>query len=145
MALRHQSWKPLVQQEFLNGPLKRGARYTDCSKHEGKEVENFECIGHCQKRVVTRLLKLKKNNKGLGELTKPIIDMLLNYSGISPRSHLSTVEDMRKAIFASFLHVASTESNNYHAQCNISWRQSRRDSANITNLYKPGVGLCICN
>ena len=48
---------------------------------------------------------------------------------------------MRKAIFASFLHVASSESNNYHAQCNISWCQSQRDSANKTNLYKPGVGL----
>ena len=48
---------------------------------------------------------------------------------------------MRIAIFASFLHVASSESNNYHAQCNISWCQSQRDSANKTNLYKPGVGL----
>ena len=48
---------------------------------------------------------------------------------------------MRTAIFASILHVASSESNNYHAQCNISWCQSQRDSANKTNLYKPGVGL----
>ena len=69
----------------------RGARYTEYygdgdSKaystvrniYEGKEVEKFECIGHYQKRVVTRLLKLKKNNKGLGELTKPIIDKLQN-------------------------------------------------------------------
>ena len=40
---------------------------------------------------------------------------------------------MRKAIFASFLHVASSEPN-------ISWCQSQRDSANKTNLYTPGVG-----
>ena len=132
----------------------RGARYTEYygdgdSKaystvrniYEGKEVAKFECIGHYQKRIGTRLLKLKKNNKGLGELTKPIIDKLQNYFGIALRSNLSTVEDMRKAIFASFLHVASSESNNYHAQCNISWCQSQRDSANKTNLYKPGVGL----
>ena len=76
-----------------------------------------------------------EKNKGLGQLTKPIIDKLQNYFGIALRSNLSTVEHMRKAIFASFLHVAIPESNNYHAQCNILVSVSRG------NLYKPGVGL----
>ena len=31
-----------------------------------KKVETFECVGHYQKRVGTRLRKLKKDSKGLG-------------------------------------------------------------------------------
>ena len=48
-----------------------------------KEVVKFECVGHYQKRVGTRLRKLMKDNKGFGELTAPLIDKLQNYFGIA--------------------------------------------------------------
>ena len=49
------------------------------------EVEKFECVGHYQKRVGTRLRKLKKNTKGLKELTEVVIDKLQNYFGVALR------------------------------------------------------------
>ena len=84
-----------------------------------KEVVKFECVGHHQKRVGTLLRKLKKD-KGLGELTAPLIDKLQNYFGIALRSNLSSVDQMSIAILASFLHIASSASNNYHGQCDRS-------------------------
>ncbi|GFV34504.1 uncharacterized protein TNCV_2028741 [Trichonephila clavipes] len=53
-------------------------------------VTKLECIGHIQKRVGSRLRKLKKNPKGLGgkgKLTDKFIDKLQNYSGIAIRSN----------------------------------------------------------
>ena len=77
-------------------------------------------LASTQKRVDTRLHKLKKNNKGLGELTAPLIDKLQNYFGIALWSNLSPVDEMRCAISASVLHIASSASNNYDGQCDRS-------------------------
>lgn len=109
--------------------------------YTGVEVVKKECIGHYQKRVGHRLLKLKKENKGLKDLTKPMIDKLQNYFGIALRSHTSSVLDMQKAILGSFLHIASSAENNFHGQCESSWCQFKKDQVNKTNLYKPGKGL----
>ena len=54
-------------------------------------VVKKECIGHVQKRVGTRLRKLKKSVKGLGgkgRLTDSTIDKLQNYYGIALRSNV---------------------------------------------------------
>ena len=75
------------------------------------------------------------------ELTKPIIDKLQNYFGIALRSNCGSVEEMQKAIFASFNHVASSKTNNLHWECDPLWCQAQRDIVNRTNLYKPGQGL----
>ena len=93
-----------AQRIFERSIEERGVRYTDyygdgCSKayssvrliYPGIMVKKFECIGHYQKRLGTRLLKLKKINIGLSELTKPIIDKLQNYFGIVLRDNLSSV------------------------------------------------------
>ena len=79
-------------------------------------------FGHYQKRLGTRLLKLKKINKGPSELTKPIIDKLQNYLGIA----------LREVILASFLHIASSDDNGYHVQCNLSWCQKEKVKLNKT-------------
>lgn len=107
------------------------------------EVAKKECVGHYQKRVGTRLLNLKKRTGGkvLKELTKPIIDKLQNYFGIALRSNTESVDAMQKALFASFLHIASSEANNWHDNCDESWCQYKRDLKNSTNLYKSGKGL----
>ena len=48
---------------------------------------------------------------------------------------------MQKGILASFLHIASSEENNFHGQCDASWCQYKQDEINQTNLFKPGKGL----
>ena len=46
-------------------------------------VNKYECVGHYQKRLGTRLRKLKKTTKGLKTLTYAIIDKLQNYFGLT--------------------------------------------------------------
>ena len=101
-----------------------------------KPVQKFECIGHYQKTVGCRLRQLKKSIKGLKNLTPPVIDKLQNYFGIALRANCTTVEDMQKAIWASYFHVASNEQNNYHDHCeasSTSWYSYHRD-INKTNM-----------
>ena len=88
--------------------------------YPGITMKKFECIGHVQKRVGTRLRKLKQSTKGLGgkgKLTSSIIDKLQNYYGIAIRQNAGNKEGMKKAIHASLLHVASSSKNNWHNHC----------------------------
>jgi hypothetical protein len=73
--------------------------------------EKLECIGHVQKRVGSRLRKLKTSNKGLkladgkglagkGRLTDAKIDILQNYYGLAVRENLDSVDNMAKYIEA---------------------------------------------
>ena len=97
-----------------------------------------ECIDHYQKSVGTRLRKAKKVNKGLKGLPDWMIDKLQNYFGIALRANTGTSsKKMGEAVWASFLHVASSEKNNFHSLCekgSTSWCQYQRDQANKTNL-----------
>ena len=106
-----------------------------------------ECIGHVQKRVGTRLRKLKKNIKGLGgkgKLTEALIDRLQNYYGIAIRSNVGNLEKMKQSIHATLFHVASSDVNNWHQHCpegKESWCSFKADRANGTKTYKAGKGL----
>ena len=106
----------------------------------------MECIGHYQKRVGSRLRKLRARTKGLGgknkvknvhnddnpgvlgkvrvkkkkaksRLTDSVIDKLQNYFGIALRSKVGNVKEMQDAILASMFHVASSDDCNYHTYC----------------------------
>ncbi|GFW65335.1 uncharacterized protein TNCV_396011 [Trichonephila clavipes] len=62
-------------------------------------VTKFECIGHVQKRVGSRLRKLKTKTKGLsgkGKLTDNFIDRLQNYYGIAVRSNVGNLTAMQQ-------------------------------------------------
>ena len=111
-----------------------------------KTVIKRECIGHVQKRVGTRLRKLKKTEKGLGKLglNDAVIDKLQNYYGIALRGNVGSVEAMKTAIYAAWCHVASSKNNNFHHHCPEglnSWCMYKVDEANGTSLYIPGKGL----
>ncbi|GFT72876.1 uncharacterized protein TNCV_2319081 [Trichonephila clavipes] len=83
-------------------------------------VTKLECIGHIQKRVGSRLRKLKKNTKGLGgkgKLTDKFIDKLQNYYGIAIRSNVGCLEKMQSAVIAAFFHCCSSNQNPMHGQC----------------------------
>ena len=93
-GLNHDGTAPAIEAEgarriFGRSVAERGARYTEYfgdgdSKgfatvkniYPGIEVNKEECKVHYQKRVGNRLLKLKKENKGLKDLTKLFWDCL---------------------------------------------------------------------
>lgn len=91
-------------------------------------IKKLECIGHVQKRMGTRLRRLKTKMKGLklsdgkplsgkGRLTDAEIDRLQTYYGLAIRKNCSNVKDMRQAIWAIFLHKLSTDENPQHGFC----------------------------
>ena len=102
----HQQWEVGVKRIFARSIENRNLCYTsyygdgDSKAYEavkfiydtGKPVQNFECIGHHQKRIGCRLRKLKKGTKGLKELTRILIDKLQNYFGIALRANCTTVD-----------------------------------------------------
>ncbi|GBN16718.1 hypothetical protein AVEN_49360-1 [Araneus ventricosus] len=70
-------------------------------------VTKLECTGHVQKRVGSRLRKLKKSRKGLGakgKLTDNFIDKLQNYYGIAIRSNLNNLENVQSSVIAASYH-----------------------------------------
>ena len=93
-----------VQAIFSRSITKHNLRYTDFygdgDNKSHKSVEDIypdtkvikrECIGHVQKRVGSRLRKLRKKVSGLGgagKLNDGIIDRLQNYYGMSIRSNV---------------------------------------------------------
>ncbi|GFY05608.1 uncharacterized protein TNCV_4402751 [Trichonephila clavipes] len=83
-------------------------------------VTKLECIEHMQKRVGSRLRKLKKNAKGLGgkgKFTDKFIDKLQNCYGIVIRSNVGCLEKMQSAVIAAFYHCCSSNQNPMHGQC----------------------------
>ncbi|GFW10328.1 uncharacterized protein TNCV_5096791 [Trichonephila clavipes] len=83
-------------------------------------VTKLECIGHIQKRVGSRLRKLKKITKvlgGKGKLTDKFIDKLQNYYGIAIRSNVGCLKKMQSAVIAAFFHCCSSNQNSMHGQC----------------------------
>ncbi|GFT20783.1 uncharacterized protein TNCV_941391 [Trichonephila clavipes] len=83
-------------------------------------VTKFECMGHIQKRVGSRLRKLKKNTKrlgGKGKLTDKFIDKLQDYYEIAIHSNVGCLEKMQSAVKAAFFHCCSSNQNLMHGQC----------------------------
>ena len=97
-----------------------------------KMVEKIECVGHVQKRMGTRLQKLKtthsgkklkdgKKVNGQGRLTDSQIDSIQTYFGGAIRNHKNDSIGMRNAIWAIFFHKLSTDKNPRHHHCDKSW------------------------
>ena len=135
--------------------------------YNGREVKKLECIGHIQKRVGARLLKMRKNGdfKDLYDgddeiengkskkrkrkalrLTDKDINKLQNYYGIAMRSSTGeTIWQLKKAIAAAFYHCCDASSlEDRHQFCpksELSWCKYQSDIVNGTTIYKnkPGV------
>ncbi|GFU35132.1 uncharacterized protein TNCV_174381 [Trichonephila clavipes] len=114
----------------------------------GKDsVTKLECIGHIQKRVGTRLRKLKSRNKGLkgkGKLTDGLINKLQNYYGIAIRSNIGNLEKMRSAVIAAFFHCCSSKHQPKHGQCPVgdeSWCKFQRAKASNIVYQDKSLGL----
>jgi hypothetical protein len=127
------------------------------SKPYGEECtpDKMECIGHVQKRVGSRLRRLKNANKGVklsdgkglsgkGRLTTGKIDILQNYYGLAVRNNLNDVSEMAKQINAALFHVASTNEKPQHHLCptgDDSWCGYQRDKE--TYKHRNGIPDCI--
>ena len=143
-----------------NSNIKSGKSFQKVENiYPGITVMKYGCLGHYQKRVGNRLRKLRSKVKGLGgkakskekvtttkdgniikttevaniRLTDAMIDMLQNYFGIALRSGAKSVPELKVALLASFFHIASSKTNNFHTNCPetpYSWCQYKRDIIN---------------
>ncbi|GFX59168.1 uncharacterized protein TNCV_936831 [Trichonephila clavipes] len=93
-------------------------------------IEELQCIGHVMKRMGTSLRRLKAQLKGQilsdgkclsgkNRLTEHEIDNLQSYYGSAIRRNHSSVQNMRQAIWAIFLHKLSTDEYPQHDFCPI--------------------------
>lgn len=121
----------------LGGGDSKGFEAASASKPYGDLVnmEKLECVGHVQKRLGTRLQTLKtkmKNVKlsddkklgGKGRLTDDKIDQLQRYYGLAKRRNLSSVDQMKDAVWATYYHTLSSNEEPNHKLCrqgNDSW------------------------
>ncbi|GFW85662.1 uncharacterized protein TNCV_853121 [Trichonephila clavipes] len=115
--------------QYLGDGDSKGFLTTKEAKVYGNtEVEKLECVGHVQKRIGTRLRNILKTSKGIklldgknisgrGRLTLKEVDSIQHYYGLAIRKNLSSVEDMKRAIWAIYFHKLSTEDNPQHALC----------------------------
>jgi hypothetical protein len=95
--------------------------YGDCA------IKKLECIGHIQKRMGTRLRALRamksvledgKPLTGKNRLTLEAVSNLQLYYGLAIRRNHHSVEQMKKAIWSTYLHVCATDtSTEKHAFC----------------------------
>lgn len=91
-------------------------------------IEKKECIGHVQKRMGTRLRKLKKNMGntklsddktigGKGRLTLEAINEIQLYYGLAIRRNVDSLEKMKTAVWAEYFHLISTNEEPAHSLC----------------------------
>lgn len=112
-----------------------------CNMNDGKgpyngiTIAKGECINHVGKRLGTALRKVReqvvtekktktgktrrvKEMGGKGKLTDFVMGKLQKYYSAAIRRHVGgTVEELRKDIYASFLHCSSTDNNPQHHLC----------------------------
>lgn len=110
------------------------------------EIQMIECTGHVQKRMGTRLRKLKKDFSGKtlsdgkslggrGRLTDAAINQITSFYGNAIREHKESVDDMSRAIWAVWFHRSSTDTNPQHQLCpqgQKSWCRWQRNVATQT-------------
>ncbi|GFY03563.1 uncharacterized protein TNCV_3212001 [Trichonephila clavipes] len=122
------SRKACYTQYLGDGDSKGFLTIKEAKVYGGTEVEKLECVGHVQKRMGTRLRNILKMSKGIklsdgknisgrGRLTLKEVDSIQHYYGLAIRKNLSSVEDMKRAIWAIYFHKLSTEDNPQHALC----------------------------
>lgn len=96
-----------------------------------------DCVNHVQKRMGTNLRNiLTKSRKGeflggRGGLTQDLIKKLTNFYGLALRKN-TEVDDMQRAVMATYYHVTSTDAEPHHELCPpgpLSWCKHRSAEA----------------
>lgn len=111
-----------------DGDSKAFEHVTSKKPYGDRIIEKLECIGHVQKRLGSRLRRLKNKMKGRkladdkvlggkGRLTDAVVDKLQTYYGLAIRRNVHDKTDMKNAIWAIFDHKISTDENPQHDYC----------------------------
>lgn len=103
-----------------DGDSKTYTGIINSNPYGGSKIIKKECVGHVQKRMGSRLRQCKKQNPGIGgrnKLTAKLIDKLSVYYGLAIRRHNTSKDDMKKAIWATFYHYSSTDSQPQYQHC----------------------------
>ena len=133
-----------------DGDTKSYSAVVSAEPYPGKEILKKECVGHVQKRVGSRLRKLKQNTGkkklsdgktlgGKGRLTDKEIDNLQLYYGLAIRRNVGDLNGMKESIRAILRHKGSTDENFDHSLCpsgKDSWCGWQKDKASGTCDYK---------
>ncbi|GFU77022.1 uncharacterized protein TNCV_4521781 [Trichonephila clavipes] len=151
---------------FKRSEANRGLRYTPYYEDGYSKAFNnvkdiygydsigkYECIGHVQKRVGSRLRKLKKSTEGLGgkgKLTDKFLDTLQNYIGIAIRSNVGNLSNMQIAGIAAFFHCCSTDKKPMHGQCPSGFHtwckyQKAKQEGKLHKHRTPGLPNAVLN
>lgn len=92
----------------------------------------------CRNVWALRCGQLWKKNKGelplggKGQLTQDLIKELTNYYSFAMKNNSSSIEEMQRAVMATFHHVSSTDDNRHHDLCPQgpdSWCKQQRAKA----------------
>ena len=117
--------------------------------------EKNECVGHVQKRVGSRLLKLKDKTKdkladgkglgGRGRLTKNAIDKLQSAMGMAIRQNVGNLYAMKKNVCALLYHYSEAKDpDTRHQFCPRgidSWCKYQTNLSNNLKPYEPSLTL----
>lgn len=115
-----------------DGDCKTYKSVSESNPYPNVQVKKKECVGHVSKRFGTQVRKEKdklkgkklKDGKGLtgqGRLIGKVIDKLQQYYGNAIRENKDNVDDMYKAIWATYFHYVSTDDKPQHRFCSPSW------------------------
>ncbi len=122
------------------------------SKPYDKDIEKIECVGHVQKRMGSRLRKLKDSYKGQklsdgkpiggkNRLTDVKIDAITTYYGNAIRANKHDLKSMREAIWAIYFHYRSSDEDPTHHFCNKSWCRYLQTPEEERKKFKHTTGL----
>lgn len=111
-----------------DGDSKAFKRVVESKPYGDTEITKLECVGHVQKRMGTRLRKIKKDHSGKrlgdgkfisgqGRLSDKEIDNLQTYYGAAIRRNANKLEQMRQDVWATYFHKMSTDKSPQHALC----------------------------
>lgn len=111
-----------------DGDSKAFLEVQKCAPYDETIVQKLECVGHVQKRLGTRLRRLRqdlsgkklsdgKGIKGRGRLTDAEIDKLQTYYGLAIRRNTGDLKNMKQAVWALYFHKMSTDNNPIHNLC----------------------------
>lgn len=123
-----------------DGDSKGFLRVTEKNPHGVEFIVNkLECVGHIQKRMGSRLRKLKSSlgsktlsdNKpigGRGRLTNNAINIIQNYYGLAIRRNAGNLEIIKSSIWTEYYHISSTDANPMHNLCDKEWCKYQKDT-----------------
>lgn len=111
-----------------DGDTKTFSQIASLNPYKDLKIEKIECVGHIQKRMGTRLRKLKsqmagkklsdkKTIGGKGRLTESVIQKMTSYYGNAIRENKNDLSKMRSSIWAIWMHMVSTDSDPQHFFC----------------------------